>query len=482
MTRLRCPTFLLAALLLAAAALPARAGTGVPPGATRHARTEAEVATTYGIAALNEGKDGEAVKLLEEAVADDPQSGSAHYWLGFAYLRLGRPADALVELEAARRAREAPEVDPARLEEDIARARHGAGEATGVLEGHPRLPGKGEGESAPLVLPGLAGAAPPPGALPFFETQAGISVGHDSNPGLVPDGVVALVPGKPPITGPEADDAGDLDLRFEAHPFYDRSGFSLGIAAGGKATRYRDLSPLDLDQWRGVLSLAWGGDPLGYLVGPLGYSRVPVANGRFAALFQGGASYDLLDGKRFLRTTDANLTLTLREAAITATELDLAWQDRTYSQARRQLDGTTLSVGLAQYLYLGRRDRYLRLGVIGGRRDAGRAYDAKTEEATAELALPLAARWTLYLAGDGRREDFDHPESNPLFPSFLGSEKRRDTLYRATAALTWAATDHLYLTLRGATIDRNADLGQAEQLVSLDYRRDVVSLGARWFF
>lgn len=48
--------------------------------------------------AINEGKDGDAEKLLQQAIEIDPAMGQAYYELGMVYVRMGKNADAKASL------------------------------------------------------------------------------------------------------------------------------------------------------------------------------------------------------------------------------------------------------------------------------------------------------------------------------------------------------------------------------------------------
>ncbi len=48
--------------------------------------------------AINQGKDGEAEKLLQQAIEIDPAMGQAYYELGMVYVRIGKNADAKASL------------------------------------------------------------------------------------------------------------------------------------------------------------------------------------------------------------------------------------------------------------------------------------------------------------------------------------------------------------------------------------------------
>jgi hypothetical protein len=466
---------LLAAVLLAAA-VPVSLDAAP---AARHVAA-AEVAFTYGLAAFRHGEDGEAERLFREAVEADPEHGGARYWLGLVLLGKGDGEGAAAMIAASLDAGVPPPVERARVVADLARARElAAGRGGG---------GEEPGLAAP---PGYRGEAISLLRLPRWEARLGLAAGSDSNPALVPEEALAVLPGTEPFTGSEGDPVVNLDLRFETHPFYGRRGWSLGLGVEGRQAFYDQLDALDFRRLRGFVQLAWGSDPLGYLVGPLGFTRVPVGHRPVALLLQGAFTDDAFDGGSFLGTLDLALALTLRESRATATQIDLRYSDESYDEAvpspvplgfAEEASGEVTSLGLSQYVYFAGRNGYLRLGLRGGRRDAGTAYDADLTEATAELSVPVGRRLFVYLAGSRRERDFDHLESNPLFPSFFADRPRQDTRDRWTAAASWAAGRRFWVTGRVSFIDQRSEVGSAASLVDLDWNRTVFTLGVRWFF
>lgn len=430
---------------------------------------EARVNLVFGIRAYRLGDYAAAAARFEKAAAADPESGTARLWLGFARWRLGQREAARMALESAMEAR-------------LSTA--DAVQAEALLR---RLGEEPEGTvpfTGPLAAPGIFHFLERPRA----EFRVGLTASADSNPLLLPEGAVAVLPEGTVVTDTPSDTALNLDVRAAFHPFYDRRGWSLGLVFEGDGVRYGDFGVADLTQLRGSVHLAWGADPLAYLPGRLGFTRVPRGGGRTAFLLQGAYTDRRIDGDALERLLQLGATFTVRPCATTATQLDLLFTDREVEAAfagGAEASGTEWSARASQYIYLGDRSRHLRLGVEAGDRDAGLAFDASHVELELELALPLSARWALQFAVSRREVDYDALESNPLFPFFpgtLANQPREDTLDRWGAALLWEPRPSLRIVARAAHVERQTDSGSATAFFPLDYDRDVASLGVIWLF
>jgi hypothetical protein len=443
-------------------------------GCTAHrrpaiARAAAAVDFTYGVLAVDEGDDGEAARLFEAAARENPGDGTTLHWLGLTYLRLGRPAEALAPLQASLRAPQPPAAGRQRVRADLEYAR--AAVRGGAVAGRP-IP------SIPAYTPEIQ----LPGEAPRWEARLSAGVGHDSNPALLTEDLSFTTASGRRIEGGTAAGVADLGLRAEVHPFYDLRGFSLGLAASADRSLHRDLGAVDLTAGTGLVQLAWGSDPQGFLTGPLGYTRVPAGSGRFALLLEGSGTAARLGGDPFLRSTAAALALHLREAPTTVTRIDLATVDRTFSQdvsGPLRASGAERSLAVSQLLFFGRRDRSLRLGVATGDRDAGRAYASRFTTEVAELALPVADRLLFSVAGERREDRFSHPESNLFLPQ---GPKRDDTTWRITAAALLRLDPGLYWNLRASHARRDSNVSQPLGAPFFDYGRTVVSTGFEWSF
>lgn len=401
----------LTVLLLAAALLAA----ATPPTFAGET-AEAEVAFTYGVRAFNQGDWAEAVRLFQEALAADPDHAEAREWLA-----------------AAQR-----------------RQRAASGET--------------------VAAPGFAGLL----ALrdqPRFDFRAGAFYGQDSNPLLMPDGAVASLPSQGlTFTDIPDDDVLNLDLRAAVYPFYGRSGWSLGLVGEARTARFSDLDFLDESQWRASLQLAWGADPQGYVTGPLGYTRVPFGHSLASLLLQVGTSEAELDGEPLIQVDQASLTLLFRESVKTATQVEAGVQSRDILDGRAESD--LLSASVSQIFYLGRRDRYLRIGGLWSEEDGGLNGDVSSLGGTAEAVLPLAKRWTLQLAATRQVDDFE-PAAGADF---------EDTTLRANGALSFALTPRLLLVARGGWTDRDSDFRRFGSFEERDYDRTTAAFGIQWLF
>ncbi|HEV7505890.1 MAG TPA: hypothetical protein VGS07_13360 [Thermoanaerobaculia bacterium] len=409
-------------LLLTALIVPAFASAAA---AAERSTAVAEVAFTYGVRAYNHGELAEAVRLFQEAVAADPDNREAREWLAVAERR---------QNEAA------------------------------------------------VTVPGFAGLLPLRDQ-PRFDLRAGVAYGQDSNPAQLSSDTVLVASGGRILKGEVDDRVTDLDLRAAVYPFYGRgggdprSGWSLGLTGQVKAARFQDLDFLNERQWSAAGQLAWGSDPLGYLTGPMGYTRVPFGHSRFSLLLQAGRTDTRVNGEPQLTVDEAALTLVVREAVITATQVELDFQRRDYAGGLSKPDAW--SVGAGQLFFLGRRDRYLRLGASWGKENDGLRFDTTSLEGTAELALPLTDRVVVQLAGS-RRKDKSETTNPPGITT-----KFDTTSTRAAAALSWEVARHFYVIGRASWSERTPGsfFYLSPQLIAFDkYRRTVASVGIQWIW
>jgi len=434
-----------------------------------------EIAFTKGLMAFQQSLDAEAAAELSLAAQLDPEAGTPRYLLGLTLLRMGKAKEAVAAIEASLRARHRPEVERSRLLADLRAARRAA-----LEEG-----------AGPAASPPATTVAPP---VWRFEPQADdrgsweggldFALGTDSNPNLQAADLTLPVPaGQPPavVRGAQRDSVADLGLRLGWFPLRVRDGWELGVDLEAGQSLHHRFDFLNLGELRGVVQLARGLDPRGYLSGPLGSTRVPFGARGVSTLLQAGASAYQLDGSAYLRTAEAAAAVSFPESSAATLRLELAGAERSFSgrglsDARRS--GHDLSLGLVQTFFLGaggERSLALDGGVLD--RQAGRPFAASILEGGAELALPVAARWRAWLQGTVRRDRFKHPESN-LFVLF--GPRRRDSTARAAAALSWVAADRLLVTARCtySSRDSNVDLGTG--LPDLGYRRLTLSLGGGW--
>jgi hypothetical protein len=425
---------------------------------------KAGVSFALGVRAFEAGENQEAERLFLDAINYDRQHGDALHWLGLTYLRLGRAEEAVDRLAASLKAEERPTAGRRRVRADLRVAREA----------------RARGDGAPVSI------EPPPynpeiplfEELPRWEARAGLEAQHDSNPGLLPEDLLFPLPGHASLGGATPDEAAQLNVRVEHHPFYSR-GWSLGLAVSGQQSVYQDQRDLDLSLVRATASLAWGGSPRGFVSGPLGSTRVPTEHNRIALLLQGGGAQVWLGGDSYLGLAEGAFALIARESGRTATRLELEARDSSYSadsSGTLRRSGTEAVLGVSQYLFLGRDDRYLRLGIAAGERRAGRAFDSSSGEALVELSAPLFRKGSLRVLGSWREDRFDHPESSLA----NGRPERDDTTWRVIVAPTWPVNEHLAWTLRGSHVRRDSNVRIALGSPLFDYERTTFSLGLDW--
>jgi hypothetical protein len=453
-----------AVVLLCGCALASRVNAEAAAG---HRLAESEVALAEGLAAFESGQDREAADWLGKSAKLNPDAGNPHYWRGLALLRLGWPREAAAELAASLTARHPPEVDLQRVLSDLEAARRAS-----------------EGQAVPVEMPAWRPADQPIDDRGIWEGIAGLSFATDSNPNLLSRELILPPPGNHGklIRGEESDAKTRPAVNLGIYPFHDRPGPNLGVSLEVRRSLHQDFGFLDLGEAHGTVQLAVGSDPLGYLKGPLGHARVPFGASRFSALFQAGGTTYQLNSASYLRIWAGAASLAFHESSATATRLDLGYADRNFSQGElvdERRSGKDLSLQASQLFYFGRRDRFVRIGVLGVDRQAQRAFSESILEGNAELELPFALRWTVHLEGSVRRDDFDHSESNLLI---LGGPTRSDTTHRAAVTLVWMATDRLRLIARGTFVNRSSSVDLGPDLPDLDYRRTIASVGASWVF
>jgi hypothetical protein len=465
------------------------------PAAQPEGLAASQVELAEGIQAFAAGRELDATELLAAAVAADPQNGTALHWLGLAQLRLGRATAAVGSLTAALAAREPPEAGRQRVTADLRTARLAAGSGPPLTAPGPSQP------PAPPATP--TGAASPPaleeppflgppaagtplvctGPPPRWDGRLSLEASYDSNPGLLPaDTTLLPFKGTRP-TGTATDGGFDLDLRLEAHPFYDRGGWSLGLGVTGNRSAYRNQGDLDLALAGGFVQLAWGNDPRGYLTGPLGYTRVPAADGgRLGLLLQAAGSWLGLGAADFLRLAGGAAALTVNGPGPAATRIDGAASSLRFAgdgAGDLRLSGSELSAGLGESLFLGGRGGYLRAVASGGERRAGASFANHFVEVTAEAGAPLPASWTIYLVASRRQERFDDPRSNLTQTT---GPARNDVSWRGSIAAVRMLGDHFAVTARGSYVRRDSNVHLLGFTPVFGYRRSVAGMGVSWFF
>lgn len=430
MTRHRVPFVLALCLALATLAAAPSLAQGEAP------RADLQIAFADGVLAFTDGDFETARERFEWVVAADPGDSEARRWL-----------------EATR----------ARLRDEEVAA-----------------PAWGEGTIR--VTP----------ELPRFDGRLALAVAADSNPYLMSDDLVLARPGGEIVDGPEDDLVGLGDLRLAVRPFArgpggDDARSAVSLVGELGAALYRDFDDLDTSRARLAVQYVWGRDPRGYVLGPLGYARTPLGRDGVSLLVQVGGSRAWVDGEAALDTREGSVAALFRAGSWGQTRLQALVRDAELDGARpgagTALDpfGEEIAAGVVQTLFLGRLDRTLRLGADFGEIDAGTAYDRSYVDLSAELALPLSGRSTLYLAGGARRDDYD----DPLSTFFLAGpdDTREDETLRTSAGLVTRVGASFALTGRLAWSDRDADLGEVFGGADfLSYDRTLASVGLVWNF
>jgi hypothetical protein len=413
-----------------------------------HGQADAEVALTFGVLAHLDGEHEEAANLLSEVVRTAPDNAVARHWLGLVYRALGRETESQRELAAARR------LDPALV----------------VPAGRPG--------------PSLFGPeTPPPGRAPRVSGWASFAFGSDSNPALLNEAFIVFPPGRDPLAGETSDTMGRLDLQIDFRPGSGEGTWSPEIVLRAGQARYRDLDFLNAGSFEGRFQLARGRTADGLLRGGLGAARVPAGNSAVAFLIQVAAGRELLDGDPWADTQAAGAVLSLRTGGAGRFEIDALVRSVDLASDPGEpftLAGRVTSLGVRQQLYLGRADRWLRAGVMAGNRDAGAAYQAGIRQVTADLALPLAVRWHLWIGVAAGREAFREDLSNP-FP--FGAGSREDDLRSATVVLARRLGERFFVTGRASRLQRRAEVEAGlSDPVDIGYRRDLATVGITWAF
>ncbi len=402
---------------------------------------DARLAFLDGVLAFRRGDFEAARAAFEEAVRLAPDDANAREWLRVTRANLGRPESELVA-----------------------------------------APGWSGGDFA--VLP----------QVPRFDGRLFVGFGSDSNPNLMPDGLVLATPAGDPVAGADSDTVALADVRLGFQAVDEAAGRSLGLVLHAGQSLHDQFGYLDLRRLGGVAQLALGKDPLGYVTGPFGYARVPFGRSRLAWLVQLGWQSDSLDGDGLDDALLAGTSVALDEPGGGRlggqTWLGVSYRDSDFDGDPPGTlgdllgrSGTELRGELAQYLFFAQRNRYLRLDLAAGERNAGEAFDASSLEGGAELALPLAAlgapRWTAYATGSYRRDDYDHSVSNRFAPA---GEPRQDRVTRLGASLVYRVVADLFLSGRVTWIDHRIDMPAGFAAPDLSYDRTLATLGLSWVF
>lgn len=418
-------------------------------------QTQSVLAFAYGLEAFNQGDFELARERFTKALSlrDD---GEARFWLGLTYLELGRPDDAVTELERSLGQKGSLLSDPDTVRGFLEEARR-------------RRPGP-PGEPIRLEIPGW-NRLMDVGQVRRFRARLSAAVASDSNPTLDADDASVS-------TGSER--AGELDFLAELYPVYDREGRTVEIRLAAGESSYGESSGLDRSELGGLVQVAWGGDPRSYLSGPFGTLRTPTAQTaegvrRHSFLLQAGALRHALDGKEEVRSLRSAFSWILRKDFRNALQFDFAFEDLDFADdltGPLRRGGSVLELQWSALHYFPGRTRYARLALTGGRRGAGETFAAKRYGLSVESAFALTKATHLYVSASYRHDDFESRASNVYSP--VGGPNRADDILRGAAGFVWAFHRHLHLTARFTVSERRSNLP------FYDRRRTVTALGLTW--
>jgi len=418
-----------------------------PAAAQERPLGDAEVSLTYGVLAYLDENYTEAVELLEEALRADPESATVHHWLGLAYQGAGRNLDARRELDEA-----------ARLDRSLTVA--------------PGAPGPS------LFTP----EAPLPGPAPRVSGWASYSIGSDSNPTLLSEDLVVFPPGYDPVAGETRDTMARLDLQGHFRLAPGNQPVSPEIVVRAAQVRYQELDFANGGSLEGRFQVAGGRTPDGVVRGTLGTGRVPVGNSSVAWLAQVAAGRERIGGEPWADTRAASGLVSVRTGGVGRFEADVLLRNVELEVDPGDpltIAGRLTTYGARQQFYLARADRWLRVGLTRGRRDAGDAYDADILYVGADLVLPLAGDRGFFGASFATgREEFSEAASNPF-----GADLRQDDIRSISLALSVRVAPRVYVSGRLARVTRETTLGLGiPGSPDLGYQRVLTTVGVTWAF
>lgn len=409
--------------------------------------TSSALAFVYGLKAYNHGDYELARQKLEEALALRPGDGEARLVLGLTLHALSLPEEAAAQLEQSLKAKRTLQTDPAVVRGYLAEARQ-RGPAAALSAERIELPGWNR-------LVRTAG-------VPRVHTRVTASIASVSNPVAIDELV-----GFQGVAGLEGSQAvGDLEVLAELYPFFDRRGRTLELSLAGRQSFYPDTPELDLGLAQGLFQLAWGGDPHGYLNGPLASIRTPVVTRRHSFLLQAGALYGVRDGERALHALRGAGAWICRPGRRHAVQFDLAVEERELDLGiLGERGGTEVRVRISPSHYFPGRTRYFRWGVLAGRRTAGKGFASTFAGLSTEASWTLSRKSSLYLGADLRHDEWDRPASSLR-------DSRSTLSWNAAAGFVRSLHRHLLLTARLSYGARDS--------AAFDYRR--LGLGLTWLY
>lgn len=436
----------LRAVGMAVAVLMVAVTTVTVAGAQERPLGNAEVSLTYGVLAYLDEEFDDAIALFEESMRLAPESAPVRQWLGLAYQAAGRDADARRELDIA-----------ARLDPSLTVAPGGPG---------PSL---------------FAPEAAIPGPAPRFAGWASFSLGTDSNPTLLNEDLTTFPPGFDPVVGGTSDTMTRLDLQGHIRLAGTNSTVSPEIVVRAAQVRYQELDFIDGGRVEGRFQVAGGRTPDGLVRGPLGTGRLAVGNSAVAWLAQVSASRDRLGGETWADTRAASGVVSVRTGGVGRLEGNVLLRNLELVDDPGEpftMGGRVTSFGLRQQFYLGRGDRFVRVGVTSGRRDAGDAYDADILHVGADLVLPLGTdRGFFGVSLASGREEFKDEASNP------SAGVREDDLRSITLVLSVRVAPRVYVSGRLARVTRETNLGaDIPGFPDYGYERVLTTAGITWAY
>lgn len=425
---------------------------GLACAAPEHRLTQATLAMVYGVQAFNDGDFARALEHFEQAGQLRLGDGEILYWRARAHLELGDLEEAVTLFEKSLRA--------SNLERP-------AEEVQGLLR-TAREGLEGGSPSPAVVADGTAIFLPDWSGLPRAKVRLSTDVGTDSNPGLLPDDPIFDLGGR---GEPQA--VGDVTLQAELYPLSHRrrDGPTLELSLEGARSVYADDSELDSSQARGVVQIAFGKYPLGYLAGPLGTIRVASGTTPRTFLVQLGTRYFERGGDSLHLTSQGAFSV-IRAGKRSAFQLDAAFQDFDFDRELSRFDGgeARLRVGQTFYGFGPRKEprsrsarlQYVRLSLGAGSRSGARDLDSSFQEGGLEASFRFGRRHYLYLAAVYRCTEFD-------------STDREDSSWRTAAAFVHTLSRALHLTASVSYGRRDSNDPV------LDYERTTTSIGLAWY-
>lgn len=451
------------------------------------------------------GEHQAAVAKFQEALKQDPQDAYAHFYLGLAQLQLGMDKEAVASLDRA--VAIAPALGASTsyyagkayyAQGDVAKARQ---------EFESALTAAGASANLQKASTNYLAASEqkPASQIPRGELRVGLAAESDSN--------VILEPNDPFVISDQSDNRLTLNVRGALLPFIDQHGWTMALVFNGYQSLHQDLDEFDLTAPQSVVSFTWGKDPQGYLSGPITYTRVPFGDSPVAFSIQYGFNYYYLSGDSYLRTNEVGASLKIPEGRWTSTQIDTDYRDNTFLQFSART-GTYFQARAVQSLYLGGRDKTLRLGVRMAASDADGAfaeapagavlpctqvvsgpcldqatvdrriedggipddYDYDEQEFFADISIAFPHRVGFFFQASFLNRDYDNLNSNPSLDDPDQAVTREDDQLLLSSSVVWSFATHWSLVGRYSWYNTDSNKRY------YDYDRGIASLGVNWTF